>query len=554
MFSDSQLYTFSNVHLKIYNKRNKRTLREIHKKTKFALNGIAAMLKGEFNDTNYNAINNYVPKYLALGTNNPDNSPPGVNVSTSVSVNDTCLCSEYTKNDKLVRIRLEDVKREKDSGDYVRIRFRTMVTSGTIPYNTIIQELGLFVDNYNLTSGLFARIATEPILIPENSVLDVTWDVVIASSIGVLPTIAEITNSEGIVISSNAEAPQEVYSNSTYGSLYPMSINLKSSIIDGTGVVNSVFYVDEITREIIGGEEIYKWISTNNFNRNKRTVEISDNKTTVTITDTAPQFTETIPYNSSVDYKTEYAMVGTDVSGSTIKGNGIKANTFEYKDVTYKNVSWIVGCKSKDDTGYVFTEIPQFMDVVSYSKGNLVEFENTYYMCLTNGTSGEYPNVSANWIKCFQVIKYMSDCILINYFVGTDPMDICIGAKTYNNITTYTYLKLNGSEERDDLIIVPVGSGGNESGGRYVNGMLEINDLYINQVEYESTGILEIDTEVISDTNTYIQITVNNETDFNNAVTEYTTVFILDGEVYKPASTYTENTNYYVVDILNVGI
>ena len=550
MFSDSQLYTFSNVHLKLYNKRNKRTLKEVHKKntiTKFALNGIASMLKGEFNDTNYNAINNYVPKYLALGTNNPDDSQFNVNVNTSVSVNDTCLCSEYTKNGRLVRIRLEDVKREKDSGDYVRIRFRTLVTSGTIPYNTIIQELGLFVDNVNLTSGLFARIATEPILIPENSVLDVTWDVVIASSTGILPTSVEIIDSEGNIISDNATSPKEVSSNSTYGSLYPMSVNLKSSIIDGTNIVSSLFHVDTTYTE----GRATKWVSTNNFNRNVRTVEITEDFTKVTITDTAPKSTQIIDYDSSVDYETAYAMVGVDASGGTISGNGVSANTFNYKEVTYKSVNWIVGCKSKENSGYVFTEIPQFDSIIEYIKGNMVVYQNNYYMCLTDSTSGEYPDSSANWIKCFQIIKYMSDCILINYYVGVEPLDICIGAQTYNKITAYTYLLLNGSEEQDGLVIVPIGGGSSEnSGGRYVNGNLELNSLYI--ITNPETGLIEIDDSVTKAQ--YIQITVNNETEFNVAKEQYNLIYTRNGETYTLTDTYTENENYYVIQKLSISI
>lgn len=493
MFSDSQLYTFSNVHIKLYNQKNKRLLKEYHKKntvTKLALNGIASMIKGEFNDTNYNLINSYVPKYLALGTNNAADSDESVpaNISESVSVTDTCLLSEITKNGRLIRVRLEDVKRESDTNDYIKIRFRTLITSGTIPYSSMVQELGLFVDNSNLTNGLFARIATEPITIPENSVLDVTWDVVLASSVGVLPTIINILNAEGDNITDNVDEPQEIESYGIYGNVYPLSVNLESSIIDGVEIVSSYFTVTTEKENNV----IVKWISTNNFNRNIRTITRSSDKSTITITDTAPSSTETKtdgPYQD--DYCESLAKIGTDSTGATIDSDGEFANKLTYKDVTYRGVNWSVGCKSPNSSTTIFTIIPEYKDYPIYEYGNPCIYNNNVYLCIVPQVYSSEDFDETKWKKAFTIIKYMSDCIIINYNVGED-LDICIGATTYNKVTAYTYLKLGGTSEIPGLIIVPITSSGGGNGEISPTGVLGVSDEVSQLVE----GVLSIDDSI----------------------------------------------------------
>lgn len=518
MLPDTQMYTFSNVHLKIYNQKNKRLLKEIHKKntiTKFALNGIASMIKGEFNDTNYNAINNYVPKYLALGTNNPLDSDPSIpkTITESVSVNDTCLLSEIRKSNRLIRVRLEDVKREENTGDYIQIRFRTMVTSGTISYNAVVQELGLFVNNTSLTSGLFARISTEPLTIPENSILDVTWDVVLASSVGIMPTTIDILNANGEIVSNNQQSPLTIDSYGSYGNIYPLSINLESSVIDGIEVVNSKF-------DVIYNNINLVWKSTNNFNKNVRTVSfvgyvkniITDpfyrgttyfykllNDTYIVASDVTESnydmkkdelyrygftISDTAPKNNSIadisTTATEEAIIaegstlvkiGTDASNNTINGDNIIANALTFKEVTYRNCTWTLAIRNEklqdnsnenededepvDNTYYIIENYTKR----AYSRGACVIYNNDVYIAKENTLIDDDPpkpngGDDSKWVRIFSFIKYMTDCIIINYNEGSDRY-IRIGATTYNKITAYTDIMLSGTAKNPDIIIVP---------------------------------------------------------------------------------------------------
>ena len=507
MFQDSQIYAFSNVHLKIKDVRSRRTLREVHKKntiTKYALNGIASMIKGEFNDTNYNLINSYVPKYLAMGTNTAANSHSLVpsTIGESVSIDDTCLLSEIINTTasggyKLKRVRLEDVVRESTTGDYIKIRFKTMVTSGTISTSTTIQELGLFIDNENLVGGLWARISTEPITIPENSVLDVTWDVVLSSSTGIYPTSIDILDAEGNIISDTG-VEYEISSNGSYGSVYPITTNLQSSVISGTEPVVAHFVTTTIT-------EGSKWSSTNNFNNNIRTGTLSNG--TLTLVDTSPArtWTESV---SSVDEALSYVNSGIDADGKSIITEDSIANKLVYKDVTYKNVRWQVGIYDNDSGSYY--EIPKFSTTQSYSEGNVVLYNDAYYSCNADIAPGDWD--SSKWDKIFTVINYMTDCIIINYNITAESgIKIKIVATTYNNIKASCLFKLLYSQEPgvstyeikpitviyihtdvDDPTIDPSGVLSMDGNLNEQTGIFEANTDNENVNYDENTGILSV--------------------------------------------------------------
>lgn len=233
MLPDSQMCIFSNVHIKLKNRINHRVIKEYNYKnriTKYALSGIASMIKGEFNDiSSYINIDEYVPKYLALGTNIAGEDS-NVTVTGNVTANDTMLLNEITANGSLLRVRLEDVKRNDSSlqNDYIRISYRTLVTSGLVKSDERIQELGLFTNNTDKYNGLWARVTTsEPITIPDNSALDITWDIVLASSgVGIYPTSVDI------VPSSAPGSSGEITINQ--GSVEVLTANLKSSVIDSS--------------------------------------------------------------------------------------------------------------------------------------------------------------------------------------------------------------------------------------------------------------------------------------------------------------------------------
>jgi len=450
MFPDTQMYAFSNVHIKVKNMRNHRIIKEIHKKnaiTKYALNGIASMIKGEFNDTNYNLINNYVPKYLALGTNLPSESDPNITTGVNVTVFDNSLCSEIRKNGRFLRIKLEEARRidNLSTNEYVKIRFKTMVMAGTIGYSTAVQELGLFVDNKELQGGLWARISTDPITIPENSVLDVIWDVVLASSVGVYPSRIALTDPSGRIISKD-ENGIEI----NYNTQYPIAVSLASSIIDGTTMITSHFDISE--REVDDGTEVkYRYISANNFSIMIRTVQIYKDGAVYKIRsrwdenydweDYKDEQHQTVITFDSVELAKPDARIlahqGLDINGNIVSGDGVSVEAYKYKEVTYKNCAWTL---SYDNNGNE-VEILLYDTSITYFTGDFVMYNNQVFKCI-NETSGEFDE--SDWFLVMTFINYMINCIIINENYdqehGNDDERFKITATAASGISDYTYI------------------------------------------------------------------------------------------------------------------
>lgn len=439
--NNTQLFAFSNVHLKLYNKKNKRLIKEIHKKntiTKYTLNGIASMLKGEFNDTNYIQINRYVPKYLALGTNMPTDNT-GITTKNIVTVNDDSLYGEILKNGKPNRIRLEQARRVDNvtTNEFVKIRFRTMVMAGVVSYNTVIQELGLFVDNTDIKGGLFARIATEPITIPENSVLDVQWDIVLTSSTGVYPTSVYLLDDNNKIISNGSV-------NLNYNQVLPITANLESSVVD---LNNSTQVEAEYTPHI----DSMTWITdgnvttaqtTNNFNKTVMFVDIVKNS--------ADNY-EIYSYNSlnlnkvyqtiedTLDGAKEYVitnglLLAVDINGNIVR-EGSNANKYNYKDVTYTNCVW-----NFYDNG---TLIEEYKSSNTYQETEFVTYNNSIYRCTSNNTTGEWDD--SKWVKIISYIKYMVNIVLIG--MSDVSCEIELEVVTSTNIKSRTTIMFNGGNQ-----------------------------------------------------------------------------------------------------------
>lgn len=406
---NTQVFAFSNVHLKLYNKKNHRLIKELHKKntiTKYTLNGIASMLKGEFNDTNYIQINRYVPKYLALGTNMPTGDTT-ITVKNYVTVNDDSLYGEILKNDKPNRVRLEQAKRVDNisTNEFVKIRFKTLVMAGMVSYNTIIQELGLFVDNTDVKGGLFARIATEPITIPENSVLDVQWDIVLTSSTGVYPTSIYLLDDNNNVITEDSGV-QLGYQP------IPITANLQSSVIDlnNSEQVEAHYTVSD-TWETVG--DYTQKSATNNFNNVVTYAGIKQEDSVFKIYkwNSRNQHKELYDEQEYSDIDSAKRVVNsnldifytTDINGNIVV-EGASANAYKYKDVTYTNCTWNFYNSLKE-------LIEDYDESKSYSAGKFVIHNNTIYV--RNNENGD--TFESNWDKVMSFIKYMVNVVLINY-------------------------------------------------------------------------------------------------------------------------------------------
>ena len=98
MYLGSQLPLYQNVHIRVFNKntgevRIERTCK--NRVTRLMLWGIARFLSGEFNDSTPDKIYEYIPRFLALGSNQASADAALSGVTTAVTVNDTRLLNEH---------------------------------------------------------------------------------------------------------------------------------------------------------------------------------------------------------------------------------------------------------------------------------------------------------------------------------------------------------------------------------------------------------------------------------------------------------------------------
>lgn len=179
----------SNIAVNVYIKRRDKKTRKIletrlakNRVTKMMLIGIARYLNGEFNETSPDQIIEYIPRYLALGTNvagDADNS----GVKSIVTVNDARLLNEVM-SDSGSNLRIWIGSREFNkitsvsSGPYVRLTINSYIQSNTFD-NVAIGEAGLFAKQSG--NNCLARVAFDSVTKTENDVLDVTWEITILS-------------------------------------------------------------------------------------------------------------------------------------------------------------------------------------------------------------------------------------------------------------------------------------------------------------------------------------------------------------------------------------
>ena len=166
-----------NVKLTKMDKKTGRVLetREGHNRClRMQLLGITKFLNGEFNDTGYILAQDWIPRYLGLGTNiaSVDSSS---NIKTEVQVNDTRLLDEISP-----RLKLPDrnIVVNRTSQNYVQLIITTYLPEEYYNGQTI-REAGLF-SRASGNNCLF-RIVFEDITKTVDSVVEVTWTISVIS-------------------------------------------------------------------------------------------------------------------------------------------------------------------------------------------------------------------------------------------------------------------------------------------------------------------------------------------------------------------------------------
>ena len=190
MFLGSQAPLYQNVRICRRSKTGK-ILEERYAKnriTRLMLFGIGKFLLGQFNDSSPDKIYEYIPRYLALGTNTPGDDAQIARVSTVSSVNDARLLNEITQSSTTGES--EPVKRvwiaernmcklnTKFTDPFIKISIKTYISSKQYDGLTI-GEAGLFSKEKD--NNCLARVCFSPIVKNKDEVLDIQWDITLLS-------------------------------------------------------------------------------------------------------------------------------------------------------------------------------------------------------------------------------------------------------------------------------------------------------------------------------------------------------------------------------------
>ncbi len=136
--------------------------------------GITKFLNGEFNETNYLTSYEWLPRYLALGTNvqTVDSSSA---IKTEVQINDTKLLDEISP-----RLKLPDrnIVINRTSQNYIQLVITTYLPEEYFNGQTI-REAGLFAKESG--NNCLFRIVFDDITKERDSVVEVTWTISVIS-------------------------------------------------------------------------------------------------------------------------------------------------------------------------------------------------------------------------------------------------------------------------------------------------------------------------------------------------------------------------------------
>ena len=276
MFLGSQAPLYQNVTIRRRAKSGK-ILEERHAKnrvTRLMLYGIGKFLLGQFNNSSPDKIYEYIPRYLALGSNTVGVDASTTNVTTVSSVNDTRLLNEFTKasttgaTESIARINIAERNmcklNTKFSDPFIKVSIKTYVSS-THYDGLSIGEAGLFSKEKD--NNCLARVCFAPIVKNPGEVLDIQWDITLLSyGETKYPEKLEIENGSKIVI------PLK-YTNKKFKEIKSGLKYFWASSTIGTDTDNELFYFDPITGLINTNKEInelknsdwYAYLKNNNL-------------------------------------------------------------------------------------------------------------------------------------------------------------------------------------------------------------------------------------------------------------------------------------------------
>ena len=167
----------ANVRIKKMDKKTGRVLetREGHNRClRMELMGITKFLNGEFNDTGYLLGEDWIPRYLGLGTNTATVDSVS-SIKTEVQLNDTRLLNEISP-----RLKLPDrnVVVNRTSQSYIQLIITTYLPEEYYNGQTI-REAGLF--SKPTGNNCLFRIVFDDITKERDSIVEVTWTISIIS-------------------------------------------------------------------------------------------------------------------------------------------------------------------------------------------------------------------------------------------------------------------------------------------------------------------------------------------------------------------------------------
>ena len=176
LYGSSQIDPMNNVRII---RRDGRTGKEIarieehNRVTKLALMGIVRMINGEFNESTPEDINNYIPKYLAIGSNRASIVNEGV--TSEVTVDDAKLLDELSPRILLTQ---KNILENRVNNPYVKLTIKVFIPVDHY-VNETIGEAGLFVKESG--NNCWSRVAFTPFVKEVNEAVDITWEIKLLS-------------------------------------------------------------------------------------------------------------------------------------------------------------------------------------------------------------------------------------------------------------------------------------------------------------------------------------------------------------------------------------
>ena len=177
-----------NVHIQARNVETGEITYDIEKHNrvmKSSLYSLARVINGEFCTADNITINNnrrfqlynYIPRYIALGSNvAPAGKPNNTNVSTEVTINDSCLLNEF--NYPRMKLTQKNLIEDRYNAPYIKLTIKHYVPV-TAFVGEEIAEAGLFCEETG--NNLWARITFPRFKKDDVTVVDITWEITIIS-------------------------------------------------------------------------------------------------------------------------------------------------------------------------------------------------------------------------------------------------------------------------------------------------------------------------------------------------------------------------------------